>query len=74
MCNPLPTRARSCYRETVNGPAAQSYPSLTATIRAEILDATGPARRSRREAALVWLLAASIVAIVGLALALALVK
>ncbi|GAG07365.1 unnamed protein product, partial [marine sediment metagenome] len=35
----------------MNSPGLHPSPSLTATIRAEVLDAIGPHRRSRREAA-----------------------
>jgi len=34
----------------VEGPATRSYPTVSATILAEVFDALGAGRRSRREA------------------------
>ena len=72
--HPVLTLPPVCYREGVNSPGLHPPPSLTATIRAEVLDAIGPQRRSRSEAAAVWLLGLSAALILVLALALALVR
>lgn len=55
----------------MDGPATQEFPSLVATIKAEIRDATGSGRRSRGEAAIVSVLGLSVglFALFGVALA-----
>ena len=72
--HPIFTPPRVCYRGGVNSPGLHPPPSLTATIRAEVLDAIGPKRRSHREAAFVWLLGLSAGLILVLALVLALIR
>ena len=57
----------------MRGPVTESYPSLASTIRAELRDAVGPARRSRREAVVVVGLGLAIVSVLVLAIVLAVV-
>ena len=58
----------------MNGPRTHSFPTVGATIRAEILDATGPNRRSWRETVFVVLVMLGLPLFAVLALLLALTR
>ncbi len=73
MTHPLITRARNWYAEPVNGPATHEFPTMLATITAELRDAAGSGRRSRGEAAIVSLLGLSVILVSVFVAALAIV-